>query len=104
MKNNYCWVYYKCVIIQNQIRDKVTVVLNLSNYATKTQLEHATGIDISDLAAKKDFIALKAEVDNLDINKPTNVGISLINLKTKVHDLDVDKLKTVPVNLKKVMQ
>ena len=99
MKNNYCWVYYKCVIIQNQIRDKVTV----ANYATKTQLEHATGIDISDLAAKKDFIALKAEVDNLDINKPTNVGISLINLKTKVHDLDVDKLKTVPVNLKKVM-
>ena len=42
-------------------------------------------------------------MDNLDINKPTNVGISLINLKTKVHDLDVDKLKTVPVNLKKVM-
>ena len=33
------------------------------------QLQCATGIDTSDLAAKKDFIALKAEVDKLDINK-----------------------------------
>ena len=50
------------------IRDKVKVVLDLSNYATKKELEHTTGIDTSDLAAKKDFIALKAEVDQLDIN------------------------------------
>ena len=35
------------------IRDKVKVVLDLSNYATKKKLEHATDIDISDLAAKK---------------------------------------------------
>ena len=31
-----------------------------------------------------------------------NVPTSLNNLKTKVDDLDVDKLKTVPVNLKKL--
>ena len=35
--------------------------------ATKKELEYATGIHASDLAAKKDFIALKAEVDKLDI-------------------------------------
>ena len=52
----------------SHIRDKVKVVLDLSNYATKKELEHTTGIDTSDLAAKKDFIALKAEVDQLDIN------------------------------------
>ena len=53
------------------------------------QLQCATGIDTSDLAAKKDFIALKAEVDKLDVDVPT----SLNNLKTKVEDLDVGKLK-----------
>ena len=47
----------------SDIRDKVKVISDLSNYATKKELGHATGVDTSDLAAKKDFIALKAEVD-----------------------------------------
>ena len=37
----------------SHIRDKVKVVFNLSNYATKKELEHATGVNTSDLAAKK---------------------------------------------------
>ena len=37
------------------IRDKVRVVLNLSNYAIKNELDHATGVDTPDLSAKKDF-------------------------------------------------
>ena len=37
----------------SHIRDKVKVVLNLSNYATKKELSDATGVDASDLAAKK---------------------------------------------------
>ena len=82
------------------IRDKVKVVLDLSNYATKKELEHATGNDTSDLSAKKNFIALKAEVDELDINKLTIVPTSLNNLKTRVEGLDIGKLKTVPVDLK----
>ena len=44
---------------------------------------------------------MKAEGDKLDINKLTNVPISLNNLKTKVDDLDVGKLKTAPIDLKK---
>ena len=40
----------------SHIRDKVkVVVLDLSNYATKNELDHATGVDTSDLADKKDF-------------------------------------------------
>ena len=85
----------------SHVRNKVKVVLDLSNYATKKELKHATGVDTSDLAAK-DFIALKAEVDKLDINKLTNVPTSLNNLQTKVDDLDVGKLKTVLVDLKKL--
>ena len=37
------------------IRDKVKVVLDLSNYATKKELKHAAGIDTSDLAPKKNY-------------------------------------------------
>ena len=37
----------------SHVRDKVKIVLDLSDYATKKELEHATGIDTSDLAAKK---------------------------------------------------
>ena len=73
---------------------EVTVVLYLSNYSNKKALDHATDVDTSDLAAKKDFIALKAEVDKLDISKLVNVLTSLNNLKTKVDDTDVGKLMT----------
>ena len=37
------------------IRDKVKVVLYLSNDATEKELDHATDIETSDLAAKKRF-------------------------------------------------
>ena len=40
----------------SHIRDKLKVVFDLLNYVTKKELLHATGIDTSDLAAKKYFI------------------------------------------------
>ena len=48
----------------SHIRDKVKVVLDLPKYASKKELEHATSIDTSDLAAKKDLIALKLKLTN----------------------------------------
>ena len=55
------------------------------------------------MAAKNDFIALKAEVDKLDINKLVNVPTGLKGLKTKVDDFEeVGKLKTVSIDLKKI--
>ena len=48
------------------------------------------------------MIALKAEVDKLDINKLVNVPTSLNNLKRKVDDLDFVKLKTDLAHLKKL--
>ena len=68
----------------------------MSHYTTKKELHHATGINTSDLAAKKDLFVLKYEADRIDINKLVNVPTSLNNLKTKVNELDVGKLKTVP--------
>ena len=61
-------------------------------------LEHVTGIDTSDLAAKGDYIALKAEVEKLDINKLVDIPTSSNNLETNVDGLDVGKFKTVLVD------
>ena len=63
----------------SHIREKIKVVLDLSNYDTK-----------------------KAEVGKIDITKLINVPTTLNNLKIKLDDLDVAKLKTVPVDLKKL--
>ena len=60
----------------SHIKNKVKVVLDLSNYATKKELEHSIVIDTSDLAAKKVSIDLKDEVDKLGINKLTNLSTS----------------------------
>ena len=73
----------------------------MSNCATKKKKNNTTGVETSKLAAKIDFIALKAVVHNLDINKLVNVPISLDNLKNK-DDLHVGKLKSVPVDLRKL--
>ena len=85
-----------CTEPNSHIRDKVQVVLDLTNHATKKELDLETQL------AKVDFIALKAEVDKLGINKQVNVPTSLNNSKTNVEDLDVGKLKIVPMDLKKL--
>ena len=82
--------------------DKVKGILELSNYATNKELAHTIGLDRSDLTVKKNSIALKVEADKLDINKLVNVPTTLNNIKTKVKDLGVGKVKTVPVDLKKL--
>ena len=86
----------------SHIRDRVYVVLNLTNSASREELDHATVFDTSDLAAKKAFIALTVEVDKLDINKLVNVPSILNNVETKVDNLDAGQLKTVPTDLKKL--
>ena len=60
---------YKCVIFPNQ----AVILLDLSNYAIKKQLDQATSVDIFQIAAKNDFIALKAEVDKLYLNKLVSI-------------------------------
>ena len=67
----------------SHIRGKMKVELDFSNYATKRRLKAVTGVDTSNLAVKSDFIALKAEVDKLGINKLVNVSTGLNNLKQK---------------------
>ena len=53
----------------------INVKVDLSNYATKTGLKNATGIDASKLAGKSDLVSLKPEIDKLDIDKLVNLLI-----------------------------
>ena len=86
----------------SNVRNKIKLELDLYKIATKKELYLATGVGTCDLAAKKDFIALKAQVDKLDIAKLVNVPTSLNNLKTKVDDIEDGELKTVLIDLKKL--
>ena len=81
---------------------KVKVELDLPNYATKTDLKNATGIDTSSFARKVDLASLKYNVDKLDIDKLKNVLTNLINLKSTVDKLDVNTFVPVPVDSSKL--
>ena len=61
-------------------RENIKVKIDLSNYATKTDLKNITHIDTSGFALK------------------TN----LANLKTEIDKLDTDELKTIPADLSKL--
>ena len=63
-------------------------------------MNDTTGVDTSNLAAKSDFIALKAEIDKLDIL--VNVQTGFNNLKTNIVDLGVGKLRSIPIDFKKL--
>ena len=74
----------------------------MSNYATKSDLKNATGVDTSDFAKKTDLANLKSDVDKLDIDKLKNVPCCLSSLKSKVDKLDIGKLETTLVDLSKL--
>ena len=80
----------------------INVKVDLSNYATKSDLKNATGIDTSKLAAKSALVSLKVEFDKLDIDKLKSVPSNLRNLKSKVDKLDIGKLEITPVDLSKL--
>ena len=70
----------------------VKVGLDLSNYATKSDLKSEAGVDTADFAKKADLASLKSDDDNLDIDKLKNVPNSLSILKSKIDKLGVHKL------------
>ena len=71
----------------------VNVKVDLSNYATKTDLKNIMHIDTSSFALKTNLASLKTEVDKLDIDKLAPVPVDLSKLSDVVKN-DVVK-KTV---------
>ena len=69
--------------VPKSLGGRVKVELDLSNYATKTDLKNATSLDMSKFAKKVDLASLKSNVDKLDINRFKNVSSALSSLKVK---------------------
>ena len=55
----------------------INVKVDLSNYATKTDLKNVTQVHISNFTLKTNLASLKTEVDKLDINKLASVPVDL---------------------------
>ena len=69
----------------------INVRVDLSNYATKTDLKNVTHVDTSSFALKTNLASLKTEVDKLDIDKLAPVPVDLIKLSDVVKNDVVKK-------------
>ena len=80
-------------IDQNEIDENIKVELDLSSYATKTDLKNVAHVDVSNFASKTNLASLKTEVDKLDIVKLTPVPDKLVKLSNVVKNDVVKKTK-----------
>ena len=85
----------------------INVKVDLSNYATKTDLKNVTHVDTSSFALKTNLASLKTEVDKLDIDKLVPVPADLSKLsdvvkndvvKKAVYDKLVTKVNNIDTN------
>ena len=105
------WIDKKDIAIQmryfpelyNHRKIKIKFKLDLSNYATKSNLKRAAGIDTSKFAENVDLTALKSDVDRLDVDK---LEISLVDFSKLSNEPKMMLLKRVCIMnwLKKLIQ
>ena len=69
---------------------EINVKVDLSNYATKTDLQNVSHVDVSSFALKSNLAILKTKVDKLDIDKLVPIPVDLSKL-TDVVKNDVVK-------------
>ena len=61
-------------------KENIKVEIDLSNYATKKDINDITHVDTSNFALKTSLSSLKTEVDKLDIDKLATVPVDLSKL------------------------
>ena len=71
--------------------NNVKVELDLTNYATKTNLKNITHVDVSSFARKTNLAALKPEVDKIDVDKLKTTPTDLAKLSNVVKNHVVKK-------------
>ena len=62
----------------------ISVKVDLSSYATKTDLKNVSHIDVSSFALKSNLASLKTEVDKIDADKLKTVPVDLAKLSNVV--------------------
>ena len=60
--------------------DSIKIKIDLSNYATKTDIKNISYVDTSSFALKANLTSLKSEVDKLDIDKAVPIPVDLSKL------------------------
>ena len=85
MIENYKRVYYKMSYYPpyKSSSNNIKVELDLTNYATKTDLKNITHVDVSSFASKTNLAALKSEVDKIDKLKTTPVDLAKLTNTVK---------------------
>ena len=73
----------------------INVKVDLSNYATKTDLKNVLHVDVSSFALKSNLASLKTEVDKLDINKLLPIPVDLSKLSDVVKNDVVKKTEYI---------
>ena len=76
-------------------RRNIKVELDLSIYATKTDLKNVTHVDVCSFALKTNLANLKTEVDKIDIAKLTPVPDNLAKLSNSVKNDIVKRLNMI---------
>ena len=71
----------------------INAKLDLSNYATKTDLKNVPHVDVSSFALKLNLAGLKIEVDKLDVDKLVPVPNHLAKLSNVVKNDVVKKIE-----------
>ena len=71
--------------------ENIKVKTDLTNYATKADIENITHIDTSNFALKTNLSSLKTEVDKLDIDKLVPIPTDLSKLSNVVKNEVVKK-------------
>ena len=74
----------QCFPLYRTSGGNIKVKLNLSSYATKTDLKNVTHVDVSSFASKTNLEIYKSEVDKIDIAKLTPVLYGLAKLSNVV--------------------
>ena len=69
----------------------ISVKVDLSNYATKTDLKNVSDVDVSSFALKSNLASLKTDVDKIDAGKLKTVPVDLANLSNMVQNDVVKK-------------
>ena len=64
--------------------DGIKVKIDLSNYATKTDIKNISHVDTSSFALKTNLASFKTEVDKLDIDKLVPIPVDLSKLSDAV--------------------
>ena len=88
MIKNYKRVYYKMSYYPpyKSCSNNVKVELDLTNYATKTDLKNITHVDVSSFASKTNLAALKTEVDKIDTDKLKTIPTDLAKLTNAIEN------------------